>query len=118
MYGQDCCVVDRNGCERFENAVLGEELYLLQAGSGGGGGGGARAGVERVRFRAVCHPILLQLQVTCEGVNVVDDLVTGRRFTVTAEVRNNWTWRASMTTFLIHKLKNGPCTIESRHVRI
>jgi len=66
--------------EGSEDAVVGEELHLLQAGGGGGGGGGgARAGVERVRLGAVGEPVLLQLQVSGQGVDVVNDLVTRRR---------------------------------------
>lgn len=92
-YSEDCGRVDRDrgdGRGRFEDAVIREELHLLQAGSGGSGGGGTRAGVERVRLRTVCQSVLLQLQVTSQGVNVVNNLVTRRgRVTVTAEVRNN-----------------------------
>lgn len=74
----------------FEDAVLGEELHLLQAGRGGGGGGGAGAGVEGVRLRAVCQSVLLQLQVASQGVNLMNNLVTKiRSVTMTADVRNN-----------------------------
>lgn len=76
-----------DGRGQFEDAVFGEELHLLQAGSGGGGGGGAGAGVERVRLRAVRQPVLLQLQVASQGVNVVNNLVTRRGSN--AEVRND-----------------------------
>lgn len=92
-YGQDCRKVDwgrGDGRRRFEDAVIREELHLLQTGSGGSCGGGTRAGVERVRLRAVCHSVLLQLQVASQGVNVMNNLVTRRgSVTLTAEVRNN-----------------------------
>lgn len=41
-HSQDCRRVDGgrgDGCRYFEDAVLGEELHLLQTGSGGGCGG-------------------------------------------------------------------------------
>ena len=91
QHSQYCRRVDRDrddGPRGFKDEVLGEELHLLQAGNGGGGGGGARAGVECVRLRAVCHSVLLQLQVTSQGVDVMDDLVTRRHVTLTAEDRN------------------------------
>lgn len=70
-----------HGHLRLEDAVLGEELHLLQAGRGCGGSGGARAGVERVGLRAVGQSVLLQLQVSSQGVDVVNNLVTTRRST-------------------------------------
>lgn len=92
-YSQDCKRVDGDRVDerrRFEDAVIREELHLLQAGSGGSGGGGTRAGVECVRLRAVCQSVLLQLQVTGQGVNVMNNLVTRRgSITETAEVRSN-----------------------------
>lgn len=74
-----------------EDEVLREEFHLLQAGGGGGGGGGGTgAGVERVRLGAVRKSVLLQLQVTSQGVDVVNHLVTRRgNVTETAEVRND-----------------------------
>lgn len=73
---QDRGRVDGHG--QFGDAVLWEELHLLQAGSCGGGGGGAGAGVERVRLGAVCQAVLLQLQVTSQRVNVVNNLARSR----------------------------------------
>lgn len=78
---QDCRRGDRDrcdGCRWFEDAVIREKLHLLQAGSGGGGGGGTRAGVECIRLRAVCQSVLLQLQVTSQGINIMNNLVTRR----------------------------------------
>lgn len=80
-YSQDCGGVDGDrwdGRRWFEDAVVGEELHLLQTGSSGGGGGGTGAGVEGVRLRAVCQSVLLQLQVTSQGVNIMNNLVTTR----------------------------------------
>lgn len=77
QHGQDGRRVDGDGRhgQQFGDAVVGEQLHLhLQAGSGVGGGGGTGAGVERVRLRAVRQPVLLQLQVTRQGVNVMDHL--------------------------------------------
>lgn len=79
QHGQDGRGVDgdRRQRQQLGDAVVGEQLHLhLQAGSGVGGGGGTGAGVERVRLGAVRQPVLLQLQVTRQGVNVVNHLET------------------------------------------
>lgn len=49
QHGQDRRRVDGDR-QQFGEAVIGEELHLLQARSGVGGGGGTGAGVERVRL--------------------------------------------------------------------
>lgn len=88
-HSQDCRKVDRDWsdrCRQFEDAVIGVELHLLQAGSSGRGGGGTGAGVERVRLGAVRQSVLLQLQVTSQCVNVMNNLQT-RRGRIT-DVRN------------------------------
>lgn len=91
-HSQDCRKVDRDWgdrCRQSEDAAVGVELHLLQAGSSGGGGGGTGAGVECVRLGAVRQSVLLQLQVTSQCVNVMNNLETRRgRITLTAEVRN------------------------------
>lgn len=79
QHGQDGRGVDgdRRRRQQLGDAVVGEQLHLhLQAGGGVGGGGGTGAGVERVRLGAVRQPVLLQLQVTRQGVNVVNHLET------------------------------------------
>lgn len=67
---------DRRDRHQFGDAVIGEKLDLLQAGGGVGGGGGTGAGVECVCLGAVCQPVLLKLQVTGQGVNVMNHLET------------------------------------------
>lgn len=67
---------DRRDGHHFGDAVIGEKLNLLQAGSGVGGSGGTGAGVKRVCLRAVRQTVLLKLQVTGQGVNVMNDLET------------------------------------------
>lgn len=90
---QDCRRVDGDRgdrCGQFEDIVVGVELHLLQAGCSGGGGGGTGAGVERVCLGAVRQPVLLQLQVTSQGVNVMNNLETrGGVVTVRADARKN-----------------------------
>lgn len=80
-HSQHCRRIHGNrtdGCSQFENAVVGEELHSLQTGRGGGRGRGTGAGVEGVGLGAVRQSVLLELQVTGQRVNLMNDLVTRR----------------------------------------
>lgn len=95
------------GRGQFED-VIGVELHLLEAGSGGGGGGGAGAGVERVCLGAVGQPVLLQLQVTGECVDVMNNLRKKKgRVSLTAQGRNNR--QRSMRGRMIITKRNATC---------
>lgn len=114
-YSEDCGGVDRDrcdGCRWFEDAVVREELHFLQTGSSGGGGG-TGAGIECVRLRAVCQSILLQLQVTSQGVNIMDNLVRRReRYQRSGMIINEEIDLSLITTQIIRKRKKKMILIE------
>lgn len=97
------------GCGQFED-VVGVELHLLQAGSSGGGGGGAGAGVERVCLGAVGQPVLLQLQVTGQCVDVMNNLRKRKgRVSLTAQGRNDRQRSRRGRMIMKKKKKNAAC---------